>query len=58
MEVNMGKVKSWVMDMEVDAAEMSLFFFCRKYGADKIDIWNRVNNPNNGPNNGEPEDLS
>ena len=54
----MGKVKSWVMDMEVDAAEMSLFFFCRKYGADKIDIWNRANNPNNGPNNGEPEDLS
>jgi len=42
----MGKIKSWLMDMETDAAEMSLFFFCRKYGAEHMDVWNSVNDPN------------
>ena len=30
MEMNMGKVKQWLMDMEEDAAEMSKLIFCLK----------------------------
>ena len=42
----MGKIKSWLMDMEQDAAEMSLFLFCRKHGAEHMDVWKSVNDPN------------
>ena len=30
MEMNMGKVKQWLMNMEEDAAEMSKLIFCLK----------------------------
>jgi len=42
----MGKVKSWVMDMEVDAAEMSKDLFCKKHGTEHKDVWDSVNDPN------------
>jgi hypothetical protein len=46
MEVNMGKVKEWLMTMEEDAADMSKLQFCAKYGAVHQDVWDSVNDPN------------
>ena len=42
MEANMGKVKSWLMDMEEDAADMSMEDFVQKHGKNQTDIWVRV----------------
>ena len=55
----MGKIKSWLMDMEQDAAEMSLFLFCRKHGAAHMDVWKSVNDPNydDGITGREPEEV-
>ena len=55
----MGKVKSWLMDMETDAAEMSKLLFCAKHGAVHQDIWDRVNDPNydDGISGREPEEV-
>lgn len=38
----MGKVKSWLMDMEEDAADMSMEDFVQKHGKNQTDIWVRV----------------
>ena len=42
MEANMGKVKSWLMDMEEDAADMLMEDFVQKHGKNQTDIWVRV----------------
>ena len=42
MEANMGKVKSWLMDMEEDAADMPMEDFVQKHGKNQTDIWVRV----------------
>ena len=39
MEMNMGKVKQWLMNM-------AKLIFCLKHGAVHQDIWDRVNDPN------------
>ena len=57
MEMNMGKVKQWLMNMEEDAAEMSKLIFCLKHGAVHQDIWDRVNDPNYDDGMKEPEEL-
>ena len=56
----MGKVKSWLMDMETDAAEMSKLMFCVKYGAEHMDVWDSVNDPNydDGISDREPEEAA
>ena len=57
MEMHMGKVKQWLMDMEEDAAEMSKLIFCLKHGAVHQDIWDRVNDPNYDDEIREPEEV-
>ena len=57
MEMNMGKVKQWLMDMEEDAAEMSKLIFCLKHGAVHQDIWDRVNDLNYDDEIREPEEV-
>ena len=52
----MGKVKQWLMAMEEDAADMSKLQFCATHGATHMDIWDRVNNPDN--ENSEPEEAA
>ena len=56
----MGKIKSWLMDMETDAAEMSKLMFCVKYGAEHMDVWDSVNDPNydDGISDREPEEAA
>ena len=42
-DIDEGKVKGMVMDMEDDAAGMSREEFITKYGKHNVDIWDRVN---------------
>lgn len=38
-EVNMGRVKDWVIEMEEDAIWMQETEWCAKYGADLIQVF-------------------
>ncbi len=58
MEMDMGKVKQWLMQMEEDAAEMPKLVFCLKYGAVHQDIWHRVNDLNYDDGMREPEEVA
>jgi hypothetical protein len=42
-DLDEGKVKGMVMDMEDDAADMSRDDFISKYGKHNVDIWDKVN---------------
>jgi hypothetical protein len=39
----MGKVKSWLMEMESDAMSMSKTSFTKKHGEMQADIWHKFN---------------
>jgi hypothetical protein len=41
-DLDEGRVKSWVMDMEEDAYDMTREEFIKKHGASHADIWDRV----------------
>ena len=41
-DLDEGRVKGWVMDMEEDAADMTREEFIKKHGASHADIWDRV----------------
>ena len=41
-EVVMGKVKSWVMDMEEDAIDMTREAWCEKHGESLIEVYNET----------------
>jgi hypothetical protein len=42
MEVEMGKVKAWVMDMEEDAIDMSQEAWCEKHGESLIEVYHEA----------------
>jgi hypothetical protein len=42
MEVEMGKVKSWIMDMEEDAVDMSVEEWCAKHGESLIEVYHEA----------------
>lgn len=42
MEVEMGKVKAWVMDMEEDAIDMTQEAWCEKHGESLIEIYHEA----------------
>ena len=41
-EVEEGRVKGMMMDMEDEAADMSKAEFIKKHGANNVDVWNKV----------------
>jgi len=43
-DVEEGRVKDWLLDMEADAAEMSKEEFIKAHGEKHADIWDRVQN--------------
>jgi hypothetical protein len=45
MGLKEARVKSWVMDMEEDAREMSKDEFIKKHGESYADIWEKENDP-------------
>jgi|TARA_X000001382_G_scaffold125140_1_gene110358 hypothetical protein len=42
MEVKMGKVKAWLMDMEEDAMSMTQEEWCDKHGESLIEVYNEA----------------
>jgi hypothetical protein len=42
MEVRMGKVKAWIMDMEEDAIDMSQEAWCEKHGESLIEVYHEA----------------
>ena len=51
-EIEEGRVKSWVMDMEEDAYDMTREEFIAKHGESHVDIWDKVHS---GEDEYEPE---
>ena len=41
-EVEMGKVKAWVMDMEEDAIDMTQEAWCERHGESLIEIYHEA----------------
>ena len=59
-EVEMGKVKAWVMDMEEDAIDMTVEAWCENHGESLIEVYHETRRKyagliNEGPD-GPPED--
>jgi len=59
-EVEMGKVKAWVMNMEEDAIDMTVEAWCEKHGESLIELYHETRRKhagliNEGPD-GPPED--
>ena len=42
MEIEMGKVKAWVMDMEEDAIDMTVEAWCEKHGESLIEVYHET----------------
>jgi hypothetical protein len=57
MEVEMGKVKAWVMDMEEDAIDMTIEAWCEKHGESLIEVYHEARRKfGDLPRHGSPED--
>ena len=54
-EVEMGKVKAWVMDMEEDAIDMTVEEWCEKHGDSLIDIYHEARRKFSGEAVGDPD---
>ena len=54
-EVEMGKVKAWVMDMEEDAIDMTVEEWCEKHGESLIDIYHEARRKFSGVADGDPD---
>ena len=60
-DITMGKVKSWIMDMEEDAIDMTLEEWTIKHGESLIEVYHEARRKyaglvNEGPD-GPPEDY-
>jgi hypothetical protein len=60
MEVEMGKVKDWLIEMEENALDMTREEWISNYGADLIKIYEDVNNakPDSERTSGSDEKTS
>ena len=54
-EVEMGKVKAWVMDMEEDAIDMTVEEWCEKHGESLIDIYHDARRKFSGEADGDTD---
>ena len=54
-EVEMGKVKAWVMDMEEDAIAKTVEEWCEKHGESLIDIYHEARRKFSGEADGDPD---
>ena len=53
-EVEMGKVKAWVMDMEEGAIDMTVEEWCEKHGESLIAIYHEARRKFSGEADGDP----
>lgn len=51
----MSKVGNWILGMEEDATVMDRFTFIKTHGEAQVDIWDRVNGPEEDVYDCEPE---
>jgi len=54
-EVEMGKVKAWLMDMEEDAIDMTVEEWCEKHGESLIDVYHEARRKFSGEADGDPD---
>tara|TARA_R100001443_G_scaffold108189_1_gene118448 strand:+ start:6323 stop:6565 length:243 start_codon:yes stop_codon:yes gene_type:complete len=54
-EVEMGKVKAWIMDMEEDAIDMTVEEWCEKHGESLIDVYHEARRKFSGEADGDPD---
>jgi len=54
-DTTMGKVKSWIMDMEEDAIDMTLEEWTAKHGESVIDVYHEARRKFSGEADGDPD---
>tara|TARA_S200002703_G_scaffold151637_1_gene151259 strand:- start:682 stop:891 length:210 start_codon:yes stop_codon:yes gene_type:complete len=54
-DTTMGKVKSWIMDMEEDAIDMTLEAWCEKHGESLVDVYHEARRKYAGLADGDPD---